>query len=366
MNLLIAIKKNQVLLIILAIAASYFFFYNYFVNGSSPIGNFQGHYLWYDQSRYLLMAKELSKFKLINYDYGLGYPILAIPFLSLFPKDPFLMPNFIIWILSLGFYFKICQIVFNDKVFPVICCLFYIFTTNIIQYMVIPWNSTVVLLANLIILYLSVMNKRSNIRSILICLMLVWIFSARYIDIVFSSLLSILYFWQYLVKKNYIHLLTIFIILIFGVFLILSTHRLKFGSFLRTPYAHHLDPQGKISDQDIKKYNLKYVPKDLTGILIGSKEYSYFPSLLNTSFYMILIPFGMIVGLNKKDRKFTLISGLSMIFAFIFYASFPHFSIDGLKVGAIHYVKAWFPIMVIYFVFFVRFLTNLSGYVKKK
>lgn len=360
MNLLNLIKKNRVLLIIILIAAAYFFFYNNFVNGSSPSGNFQGHYLWYDQSRYLLMAKEMSRFTLINYDYGLGYPILAVPFISIMPNDPFLIPNFIIWVISVGLFYKICIKIFGNSVYPVICSFFYIFTTNIIQYVVIPWNSTVVLLANLIILYFGVINKRSLIRSVIICLMLIWIFSSKYIDLIFSSLLSILYFWPYLIKKNYKHLLLASAILFIGVFLILSTHKIKFGSFLKTPYAHHLDPQGKISDQDIRKYQLRLVPKDLKGIFIGSKDYSYFPSIFNSSFYMILIPLGIIIGLNKKDRKFTLITSISMTLAFVFYASFPHFSIDGLKVGAIQYVKAWFPIMVIYFMFFVRYLIKQS------
>ena len=127
MKILRVINKNRALLILLFIASSYFFFYQFFINGSAPSGNFQGYYLWWDQSRYLLMAKELSKFKLINYDYGLGYPILAVPFLSLFPKDPFLLPNFIIWLVSIGLYFKICQKIFNDKIYPIISCLFYIF-----------------------------------------------------------------------------------------------------------------------------------------------------------------------------------------------------------------------------------------------
>ena len=361
MKLLNFIKKNQALIIILIISGLYFFFYNNFVNGSSPVGSFQGHYLWYDQSRYLLMAKEMSKFTLINYDYGLGYPILAVPFMSVMPNDPFLIPNFIIWIISVGLFYKICRKIFGNNIYPVFCSFFYIFTTNIIQYVVIPWNSTVVLIANLVILYLAVNDKRSIRRSLLVCLMLIWILSARYIDIVFYTLLSTLYFWPYLIKRDYKHLLKAALLLVFGIFLILSTHKLKFGSFLKTPYAHHMDPQGKISDQDIRKYNLKYVLPDLKGILVGSKEYSYFPSLLNASFYFILIPFGMLIGLNKKDRKFTLITGSSMFLSFIFYASFPHFSINGLKVGAIHYVKAWFPIIVINLMFFIRFLVKINN-----
>lgn len=355
------ISKNRVLLVLLLISACYFFFYQHFINGSSPFGNYQGYYLWYDQSRYLLMAKELSKFNLINYDYGLGYPILAIPFLSLYPKDPFLFPNFIIWIISLGLYFKICQKIFDDNVYPVVCFIFYVFTTNIIQYVIIPWNSTAVLLANMVIVYLGICGKRSIKNSLILCVMLVWIFSTRYIDIVFSSILALLYFWPLIEKRKIRHLLIMTLLISVGVFAILTTHKIKFGSFFKTPYAHHLDPQGKISDQDVRKYQLKLVPHDLEGILIGSKEYSYFPAILNSSFYLILIPFGMLVGFFiKNQRRFVVISGVGMFLAFIFYASFPHFSINGLRVGAIHYIKAWFPIMTIYFIFFVRFLVKQS------
>jgi len=351
------------LVILIIIAAFYFVFYQLFVNGSFPNHDFQGYYMWYDQSRYLLMAKELSQLKLINYDYGLGYPILGALFMFLYPKDPFLIPNFVIWIVSLGLYFKICQKIFSDKIFPIVCFLFYIFTTNIIQYVAIPWNSTVVLLANMVIAYFGVNGKRNFRNSLIVVLMLVWIFSARYIDLIFSSILSLLYFWPLIEKRKYKHLLIITAVLLLGIFLILFTHKVKFGSYFKTPYAHHLDPEGKISDQDPSKYQLKYITSDLKGILFGTKEFSYFPSLLNASFYFVFIPFGILIGLFEKHKKFIFLSSAAMTLAILFYASFPHFSVNGLKVGAIHYIKAWIPFMIIYFMFFVRFLIN---YAEKK
>lgn len=366
MNFLTIFKKNLVLIVLLVIAAFYFIFYQLFVNGSFPIGDFQGYYMWYDQSRYLLMAKELSQLKLINYDYGLGYPILAVPFVFLLPKDPFLIPNFIIWLVCLTLFFKICQKIFNDSVYPVICSLFYIFGSNLIQYVAIPWNSTVVLLANMIIAYLGVIGKRNFKNSLIVCLLLIWIFSARYVDLVFSGIFSLLYFWPIIEKRNYRHLLTAFIILCLGVSFILFTHELKFGSYFKTPYAHHMDPEGKISDQDLSKYQLKYIPSDLKGILFGTKEFSYFPSLLGASFYFVFIPFGILIGFFNKHKRFIFLSSVAMTLAMLFYASFPHFSLAGLKVGAIHYIKAWLPFMVIYFILFIRFVVNLSINVKKK
>lgn len=359
-------KKNLTLIILLTIAAIYFIFYQLFVNGSFPVGEFQGYYMWYDQSRYLLMAKELSQFKLINYDYGLGYPILAVPFIFLYGKDPFLIPNFIIWLVSLGLFFKICQKVFGGNVYPAICSLFYIFGSNLIQYVAIPWNSTVVLLANMIIAYLGVSGKRNLKNSLIICLLLIWIFSARYVDLVFSGILSVLYFWPIIEKKNYRHLLIAFMILCLGILFILFTHELKFGSYFKTPYAHHLDPEGKVSDQDPSKYQIKYIPSDLKGILFGTKEFSYFPSLLGASFYFVFIPFGILAGLFDKHKRLIFLSSIAMALAILFYASFPHFSLAGLKVGAIHYIKAWLPFMVLYFVLFVRFVVNLPINVKKK
>ena len=356
-------NKNRLLIILLLIAAFYFIFYQLFVNSSFPNGDFQGYYLWYDQSRYLLMAKELSQLKLINYDYGLGYPILGALFMSLYPKDPFLIPNFIIWLASFVLFFKICQKLFKDELYLIIASLLYMFASNLIQYVAIPWNSTVTLLANMMIAYLGVAGKRNYKNSFIIAILLTWVFSARYVDLIFSGILSLLYFWPFIEKRRYKHLMIIFLILLLGIFSILITHKVKFGSYLKTPYAHHLDPEGKMSDQDIRRYQLKMIPSDLKGILLGTKDFSYFPSLLSTSFYFILIPFGLVIGLFRQHRRFIIASGVAMFLAFMFYASFPHFSVAGLKVGAIHYVKAWIPFMIIYFIYFIRFVVR---YAKEK
>jgi hypothetical protein len=297
------------------------------------------------------MADELASLNLENrFMYGIGYPILGVIFVKIYPRDPFVIPNIILFFSSLAFFYLCLKKILKSNLFSFLGVLFLLFSTPIVEYIVVPWNSTVNVFAFSLILYICSLKNINRYLVIILAMLSAWIFASRYVDVLF--VLPIVLFTIKTTSKKFeifagraILFFSAIFISIIPVFIL---HKVQNDSFSRTPYYFHTREDGT-SDQDIGRYDLQKVPESLFTLTFGQRneEDREFPPLIKTAPLIILLPVTLIVIVLKRDYKLILLA-VSMGVAFTFYASFVAFDGFHLKYGCIHYIKMWFlPITLI-------------------
>ena len=94
-------READPLRLLLLVMSGAYFIYRYVVETARPgMSSSQGWFSYFDQGSYLVIAHDLSHFVLptSHFLFGLGYPVVAVPFLWLgFDYDP--------WMLFDGFAF---------------------------------------------------------------------------------------------------------------------------------------------------------------------------------------------------------------------------------------------------------------------
>ncbi|MBN2016433.1 glycosyltransferase [Candidatus Dojkabacteria bacterium] len=316
-----------------------------------------GWFAWCDQRNYLQIATDLSNFTLNRrFLYGLGYPVLAAPFIRLYPKDPFLIPNLSIFVISISLIFCVMRKYLKSGKYAFLGALLLIFATPLLDSMIVPWNSTVNVISFAIILYFYFKPKLNYLAWIIIAFCFAWIFSARYVDIVFiAPMLLFLLIKQSANFKSFVlkSLLFCFSFIIF-IAPILFVHHRCFGSIFKTPYIYHTT-EDNVSDQDLSRYSLEIVPDSLRTVFFGDRNYDIwkFRPLFREAPIFILCPLSL-VYLLKRKRLDLLMIVFCMVLSFIFYASFGGFNGGSLQFGCLHYVKMWFPPLVLFTMFSIK------------
>jgi hypothetical protein len=118
---------------------------------------------WYDQSYYLAMTKQLSQGYLTAqaFRYGLGYPILAVPFYYLIGNDALFIPNLVAFIGSIYFFYLFFRSATSDLVAKV-SILFLMFATTLPYHHVIWWGHGIVIFGLAVLSYLAVKPVTSS------------------------------------------------------------------------------------------------------------------------------------------------------------------------------------------------------------
>jgi hypothetical protein len=307
---------------------------------------------WYgseDQHYYLVMARELSRGHLKTYHFGLGYPLLGAPFVPFLPADPFLIPNLTVTVWTAVSTFLIAWVLSARAVVGLAAALALFPLTPLIWYLVVPWNSTAVLFCTqMILLIVSSGAVRgggsrfsSGLEAGLLGGGLAWIFAARYVDVLW--LLPLAGWWLGRRPRNGKVIGVFLAVFGMGVGLILLTHRIYFGSMLRTPYAFH-----RVADQDWRVYRPAKIPASLWGVFVDrSRPGGAAGALLWSMPVLWFVPLGIKRFKRAAGGGAALSLGFGFLAALLFYGAHPAFSGWHRRYGAIHYLKMWFPILTV-------------------
>lgn len=257
---------------------------------------------WHDQSHYLGMTRELSQ-GFLTYDtfrYGLGYPILAVPFYYLIGDDALFIPNLIAFFGTVYFGYLFFRSVTNDLIAK-ISMLLLMFATTLAYHNVIWWAHGIVICCLIIVSYFA-LKPLTNIKALLIGALVGYVFFTRYIDIiVFLPLLL------YIFRKPKIKQLILSAVgLIPFVTLTLTAQAVVFGSPFMTPYRtaagtvlNHFEGPAMTIYNFILTFI--YFPNDVALQMpgVGMEKMT----VLIGAFYLIFAPLGAYLLYRRSERK---------------------------------------------------------------
>lgn len=352
-NLKTYILERRVSLFILLLAATYFVFM-YVTDPTRPRATNGGGWLsYFDQSAYLKQAAAMKAGHLRDYFvYAPLYPLLAVPFMFLgFYVNSLFFFNLFSFVFVTWAVYKYTSSTTSDKM-GVVAAMALVFATPLVHYTVVPWNSTVCLLAVGIILYVA-SKQRNYISAVDIFLLSLaggMAFASRYVDVVWVSGATVaLIVSRGIGLKKIVLLGSVTLVMALPV---LWAHQVIFGSPLRTPYILHTSINGgNTTDQDLGAYSLRRIPNAAYGMLVspmlaGSTDANR--GLLAGAFWFLgVLTFPFIKRIDQRNKLFLMALLAITVVHSLFYLSFRASGPDAVKFGTLHYFKMFWPVLTI-------------------
>lgn len=360
-----AIRTDPLALFIGALAVA-LFTYSYLIDPGRP-GEFTpaGWFGLADQGQYLQMTREISEWGLNadSFRYGLGYPILGVPFLWLgLSYDPFAVID------GLAFVFVIVATYvigtrLQGRLVGGIAAFGLLFATPLVGFTVQPWNSTVSLVALVVVLLVTTSPRPALPHAIALGIALGATFAARYVDVILVGAVALAAViarrsaWR---RSNLLVATATFAIL---VALVLIAHEIVLGSIFTTPYESHVRGETTGSDQDLSAYRLWAIPKSFFGMFISpfllGERFGGVPMLQASFWFLLAIP-GVIVAWRRRlsARAVLLTAAIASVVGIAFYTSFQGAGAGSLQFGSLHYFKMWWPLWALLGALTIRWMAG--------
>jgi len=273
---------------------------------------------WHDQAHYLRMVNELSHGYLTSdsFRYGLGYPILSVPFYFLMGKDALFIPNLAAFAGTLYFsYLLFCSL--TNELKAKVSLLFIIFATTLPYHHVIWWSHGIAIFCLVFLFYLA-LNPLTDTRLLLAGLVIGYAFFTRYIEIMIFLPIILYILWR--TKLRGLALMTVGVMPFIAV--TFTAQRLVFGDWFMTPYEIRFGLPTKIFwlERIPRNFFLTflYFPKDLAMDINGMLKVT----VLISAFYVIFAPMGAyLLYRSSKDKKGLTIAMITSVISCILYAT---------------------------------------------
>ena len=322
------------------------FFYMYWVDISRPGPVFAlGYYqTWYDQSQYYDMAIGIAHGNLGHFTYPIGYPFFGFLGSLIYPGDPFLLIDFVGFVLFSWFSYRIFTKFFNNAISLISGILLGMVA---VQSFVTPWSTTISAVCMVYILYITVHEKYGHIENILAGLCIGLSFAARIGD-VFPVLLAYAFYigYPFIMEKKVTTSRLIGIPIsaaIIGLTILVNfTFSGKiFGSYF-------------VAATNLKYYDLISVPYNVYGYFLnsftfGGETYATSIPILKFFFLFIFVPLGLYLLLKKEEQRKNGLLFLTVLLGWcIIYTTSATISARTLKFNVgYHYLKMLYPIFII-------------------
>lgn len=337
---------------------------------------------WFDQGEYYKMSTVIAqgKFNSSSFTYGLGYPVLGVPFALISPDDSsvlseqrFFIPNLLIFLTIVYITFNLTYNLTQNTKVSILCVAFLLFLTLYIPWFIEPWNLHVTDIGVLGIFYIFFRNPENITKKHLIIagLLAGWMFSASYLDIFWLIPIFSIFLIFNLKKIVY------FIPGIMLIALVLFAHYSYFGNPLELPNVYHSvmpdahnpnwDKVGfHAYDWDLKiigertfciLFDPQYCMPPKTGDISVDNHWFYAlvdktPILASSSAFLIISPFGIFILLKKMkgfQRKALVSLLIGFVVAWISYTSTVNF--DSGWTRFFRYEMFWFPLFTIFSIY---------------
>lgn len=274
---------------------------------------------WHDQGYYLEMMAELSKGYLTasSFRYGIGYPILAVPFYFMIGNDALFIPNLVAFAGTIYLAYLIFRSLTTELVAKV-STLLVMFATTLPYHYVIWWNHGITILCLMILTYIAI-NPLSNKKLLLAGMVTGYAFFTRYLDVlVFLPIL--LYIFKRSKTKGTV-------LTIFGAapFICLTTlaHWLVFGDSFMTPYRTGVGTTLDVFSIGNVPINIfltfLYFPKNMAESTVGLGMPKV--TVLVGVFYLIFAPLGAYLLHKTTVKKEVVITMVASAIICILYSS---------------------------------------------
>jgi hypothetical protein len=355
-----------ILAVVVGVGAALIAAYARHVNIERPGVAFpKGFYGWSDQSHYLLTAQILSRWHLpvgaSQYHFGLGYPVLAVPFIWLgFKGDPFAPADVVAYGAATALTFvlatrvRVGNAASEVLLFGLGAAVVFAVATPSLELAATPWNTNVDVALGLLILVI-VTSPRSigRLRASTLGLCVGWIFASRYVDALWLGVpVVVAFFLRDRLQRDRI--------LVYGgacLFVIVGvvafTHQHAFGSWHATPYQFHTRVATGADDQSINQYRLSRILTNfketfLTGAHNGIRQRH--DPLLREFPLLLLAPVGAVIVMWRRSpiRAVWIAAAITSGVATLFYLSFIAGDVGNLQFGNLRYWEAWYPLWSIF------------------
>ena len=295
----------------------------------------------------MALANELSRFTLTpdSFLFGLGYPLAGVPALWLgLTGDPFMPFNLFAFVFAAYATYQTGRRLVSPAV-GAVAGFALIFASPLILYTIVPWNSTVSLVAfsGLLLIASRPAAGRGLRYAVIASALVTWAFAARYIDLfwVFPLALAALYRDSLRASLKYWAVVTGTALVL--VLPLLAVHNEFFGSPLKTPYS-----RPDLQEQSLSSYKLERVPRNTVALLVGSDQAGvpdHHRGLLTSMFWALAALPGAYLLLRKPGRTRLVFGTVLAVTAVggIFYLSYRGSNPDILKFGTTHYFKLFAP-----------------------
>jgi hypothetical protein len=306
---------------------------------------------WYDQGYYLRMVQELSRGTLSSetFRYGIGYPILAVPFYYLIGEDALFIPNLVAFLGTIYFGYLFFRSVTNELVAKV-SMLLLMFATTFAYHTVIWSGHGIVILCLVVVSYIS-LKPLTNVRGLLIGFLIGYVFFTRYIEIIVFLPLLVYLFRKPSIKQVFLSAAGI----IPFVMITLIAQAVVFGNPFMTPYrtqassvlSYFVGPA-----QTIYNFILSFIyfPGDLSMQMVGTEKMT----VLISMFFLIFAPVGTYLLYRNSQKKGLIASIVASTILTILYSSSYyefHSGTFGTFPTDFRYLLTGYPYMVLFATF---------------
>ncbi len=359
----IRLFKSNYRIISLLLIGLLIFLYSYWVNldrpgVTSPLGWYG---IWFDQSLYYQQSRSMAQFHLdkSTFQYPIIYPLLGSLLIKIFPKDPFLLVDAVLFLLTITILYKLLEKAFDGQ--KAIFGIIILFSLNrFIFDFVTPWTTSVTAPLFLIIFLILYTNKFTRKRLVIISVLTGLGGLTRYTDILFFLPLVI----GFIFKDNFKSLKSKLVsVVLVGAILLCFI-----GIFLVLNFALSGSPSGPYIQRNITTFDFDFAPLTIIEKTIGfffnsytfHRQIAFYSSSVLASFpiFLFILPFGLVLfNLVRKEQKHMIIVHTFLFSSFIlWYVS--HITFNGvspftLKTLALHYLKPWYGIAVFYTIYIV-------------
>jgi hypothetical protein len=290
-----------------------------------------------------------------DYAYGLGYPVLGVPFIWLGLKgDPFVVPDCVAFGAAACLIFAIGRRVFRDRTALLVTAAV-VLATPMVNFFATPWNTTPTVLANLLALYIGVSGDRSWRAVFAFGIVASLAFSARYVDIVWIGAVIVPVVLLDLRRATRIIVGVLPVLLVTAGFMLWSQDRV-FGNAFETPLHYHFH-EGKRGD-DLSDYVPADIPEHGIAVFVtsqktnGQRSPTGYDPLLRNFFWLLAAPVGLLAlarhyrfrSLFRKPCGTLVVAGIVSVLASAFYLSYWSGGGDDIMNQNGRFFVCWFPL----------------------
>jgi hypothetical protein len=320
----------------------------------------RGFYGFYDQGSYLDMARLFARGRIpasrAQYRSGIGYPMLAAPFIRLgFHGDPFAPVDVLAFGATLALTFLLSTHVRRDwplagrVLLGLAAAGVVAFSSPSLQLDNIPWNSTIVTPLGLLVLTIAVARSEITVwRALTLGIAVGWIFSTLYADALFLGLPVVALIATRTPTERRRILVWGGIALAVTAAPTLALQQYALGSWIHTPYQfHYRASTGGDAQYRAARIPTHFMSTFITGRL-GGQRVAQDP-LLRQFPLLALAPIGAFLMLRARSklRPVWLAALAGSAVGSLFYLSFIGGGAGDLGFGNLGYWLPWYPISAI-------------------
>lgn len=366
---LVSLLKNNLTfqtIIVICLFASIIFGYTYWASSVRPGVNFEkGWYGWADQNEYLVMASNILKldFSPNNYfAYPLGYPLLGSLFLNVFPQDPFLIPNFILYTTCLIFVYLISLKIIKENNKAIIVTLLLFLVSSITDHLYVPWTTNLTTVFSFIVLYVY-LCKFSIKRLALLSFLAGYTFFTRYSDGLILVPFVLIFLIRGINQKQFGRMKLIFAALFPGLlmFIITIIFNLIIYNDIKGSYYQSVNNQGF---DPLNTWITKIIGMFLNPIIYQHDNSILSVAVVKQSLILLFFPISFLLlirnYLKNKQYSTTFVLLSSFIIWCILYIPFVAISPETLKYGSARYIGVIFPIIFLSLIYFISYVSEIN------